>query len=81
MANLGGIYLPGRNLEKVYPKGAYFGVASLIGVNLQEADLEGVFDLSLDQLSEVKTLYSAKIDKELFTPLKEKYPALFEKDG
>jgi hypothetical protein len=26
----------------------------------------------------VKTLYNAKLDEELLTPLKEKYPALFE---
>jgi len=36
--------------------------------------------VSFDQLSKVKTLYDAKLDEELFTPLKEKYPALFEKD-
>jgi hypothetical protein len=31
-----------------------------------------------DPLSKVKTRYNAKLDEELLTSLKEKYPALFE---
>ena len=59
--------------------------ANLEGANLQEANLEGAFlgeayGLSIDQLSKVKTLYKVKLDKELSIPLKEKYPALFEKN-
>jgi len=35
-------------------------------------------NLSLDQLSKVKTLHNAKLDEELLVSLKEKHPALFE---
>ncbi len=37
-------------------------------------------NLSIDQLSKVKTLYGAKLDEELLISLKDKYPDLFEKN-
>jgi hypothetical protein len=43
------------------------------------ANLEGAKNLTIDQLSKAKTLYDTKIDDQLLIPLKEKYPALFEK--
>ncbi len=52
---------------------------SLEGANFQGANLKGAKNLTIDQLSKVKTLYDAKLDEELLIPLKEKYPALFEK--
>jgi uncharacterized protein YjbI with pentapeptide repeats len=53
-------------------------VANLEGANFHKANLEGAYHLSLDQLSKVKTLHNTKLDKELFKPLKEKFPTLFE---
>jgi hypothetical protein len=41
--------------------------------------ITGTKNLTIDQLSKVKTLYNAKLDKELEKPLREKYPDLFEK--
>ncbi|AKB20918.1 hypothetical protein MSWH1_0647 [Methanosarcina sp. WH1] len=61
--------LEGTNLED----------ANLEGANLEGAYLQGAINLTSDQLSKVKTLYKAKLDKELEIPLREKYPALFEK--
>ena len=64
-------------------KWAHFDNADLRRANLNDADLEGanlkgVKELTIDQLSQVKTLYNTKLDDELLKPLKEKYPALFE---
>jgi hypothetical protein len=46
--------------------------------DLEETNLLGTHQLTIDQLSKVKTLYSAKLDKELFMSLKVKYPVLFD---
>lgn len=70
----GRIYLRGTDF-----RGANFEGADLQGVNFQGADLRETEKLTIDQLSKVKTLYDAKLDDELDIPLKEKYPALFEK--
>jgi hypothetical protein len=53
--------------------------ANLKSANLEGADLEGARNLSLDQLSKVKTLYNAELDEDLRRQLEEEYPALFEK--
>jgi uncharacterized protein YjbI with pentapeptide repeats len=66
--NLQGANLQGANLYGANLEGAY-----LVGTNL-----EGAQNLSLFQLSKVKTLYNAKLDEELLMLLKEEYPALFE---
>ncbi|MDD3246909.1 MAG: pentapeptide repeat-containing protein [Methanosarcina sp.] len=73
-ANMGRTNLRGANL-----KGVDFEKANLEGADLEGADLEGAKNLTVDQLSKVKTLYNAILDKELEIPLREKYPALFEK--
>ena len=39
--------------------------ANLREINLEEANLLGTHLLTIDQLSKVKTLYDAKLDKEL----------------
>jgi len=67
-ANLMGVHLEGANLMG----------AHLEGADLRDAHLEGAKNLTLDQLSNVKTLYNAELDDTLKTQLKEKYPALFE---
>ncbi|KKH97988.1 hypothetical protein EO95_02125 [Methanosarcina sp. 1.H.T.1A.1] len=73
-ANLLNAYLKGANL-----KGVDFEKANLEGADLEGADLEGAKNLTVDQLSKVKTLYNAKFDEEFKISLQEKYPALFEK--
>jgi hypothetical protein len=40
--------------------------------------LKGAKNLSIEQLSMVQTLYNAKLDKNLYSSLKEKHPTLFE---
>src|SRR5665647_1158618 len=88
-ANLEEADLVGANLEKANLEEANLKRANLRSANLKEADLKGadfeganlkgVKELTIDQLSKVKTLYKAKLDDELLIPLKEKYPSLFEK--
>jgi uncharacterized protein YjbI with pentapeptide repeats len=53
--------------------------ANFEGANLEGANLKGVNELTIDQLSKVKTLYNAKLDDKLLIPLKDKYPVLFER--
>jgi hypothetical protein len=50
----------------------------LVQANLPSADLRGVRNLTLDQLSEVKSLYGARLDPELMEQVQEKYPHLLE---
>ena len=45
---------------------------------LQGANLEGVYNLNIEQFSGVKTLYKAKLDPELKKQVKEKYPHLLK---
>jgi uncharacterized protein YjbI with pentapeptide repeats len=83
-ANLEQAYLRGSNfkkanLRKANLKGANLEMVDLEETNLQESNLKGVKGLTIDQLSKVKTLYNAELDDELLIPLKEKYPALFDK--
>ena len=78
-ANLVGANLMGANLTAARLIYARLERASLEGAKLQGADLREALHLSLDQLYKVKTLYKAKLDKELEIPLREKYPTLFEK--
>ena len=78
--------LVGTNLQNVHCHGTNFNGASLEDANLKGAhlkwtDLRGVEDLTIEQLSKVKTLYQAKFDQKLEKQIKEKYPHLFEKPG
>ncbi len=62
---------------------SWWSRSKLIGANLSDADLfranlEGVSDLTIEQLSKVKTLYKAKLDPELMKQVKEKYHHLLE---
>jgi hypothetical protein len=72
-ADLKDAHLEGANLIDVHLEGA-----DLTGTNLEEADLKQAKNLTIDQLSKVKTLYDAKLDEQYLIPLKEKYPTLFE---
>ncbi len=82
-ADLKGASLKGANLQEANFKNANLREASLEkanfkGVNLEGANLKGALNLSIEQLSGVKTLYKTKLDEELLIPLKKKYPGLFE---
>jgi hypothetical protein len=48
-------------------------------VTLKYADLSNAFNLSVAQLSKVKTLYRAKLDPELLTGVQKCCPQLLEK--
>ncbi len=72
-ADLGEANLCVANLE-----GADFKMANLQGADFRGAILKGAKNLTIDQLSTVRILYLANLDKDLEIPLKEKYPALFE---
>jgi uncharacterized protein YjbI with pentapeptide repeats len=53
--------------------------AVLRGADLWGANLKGTRNLDIEQLSEAKTLYNAKLDPELRKKVEEKYPHLLEK--
>ena len=58
-------------------------VVRLIEANLQRAilvgaNLWGIYGLTIEQLSKVKSLYDAKLDPVLMAQVKEKYPYLLE---
>jgi hypothetical protein len=67
-AKLQGADLSGANLQE----------ADLSGANLQEAYLKEAKNLTIEQLSKVKTLYKAQLDSELREKLKKSYPHLLE---
>ncbi len=47
--------------------------------SFKEANLEGIRNLTIEQLSKVETLYGARgLDPELERQIKEKYPHLLE---
>ena len=77
-ANLQEANLQGANFQGANLQGANLQGANLQGASLQGTNLQGVHKLTTDQLSEVKTLYNAKLDEELLISLQEKYPILFE---
>jgi uncharacterized protein YjbI with pentapeptide repeats len=83
-ANLQGANFVKANLTKANLQGSNFRGSNLPGSSLQGADFQWsnlyrAKNLSLDQLSKVKTLHGVKLDEELLIALKEKYPALLEK--
>ena len=78
-ANLAGADLKVVNLKRANLRSANLKEADLKGADFEGANLKGALNLTIEQLSEAKTLYNAKLDDELLIPLKEKYPALFEK--
>ncbi len=69
----GAANLQGANLTRANLSGA-----GLQGAILHGADLQGARNLTLEQLSKVKTLYEAKLDPELMEQVKEKCPHLLE---
>jgi uncharacterized protein YjbI with pentapeptide repeats len=71
-------YFSGANLERANLERANLKGANLEGTNLEGTNLEGTKNLTVDQLSKVKTLHNAKLNEELLIPLTEQYPSLFE---
>jgi hypothetical protein len=78
-ADLPGANLSGANLSGANLLGANLLGAKLVNANLSGANLSGAINLTIEQLSKVNTLYKTQLNEELLTPLKEKFPALFEK--
>jgi len=83
-AKLQGAWLWETNLERAdlsnaNLEGANLSNANLQGTNFLEANLLGVMNINLQQISKVKTLYRAKLDRDLEKKIKEKYPHLFNK--
>ncbi|TVM01205.1 MAG: hypothetical protein CV087_11180 [Candidatus Brocadia sp. WS118] len=82
-ANLYGAHLKGANLRGANLEIADLTKADFSGTNLKSAyfwgtELQETLNLTLEQLSEVETLYQAKLDPELEAQVKEKYPHLLE---
>jgi uncharacterized protein YjbI with pentapeptide repeats len=80
-ANLAGADLQEANLKRANLRSANLKETNLKGADFEGANLKKALNLSIEQLSEVKTLYNAKLDDVLLIQLKEKYPTLFEKPG
>lgn len=83
-ANLIGANLEEVNLERADFEGAileraFFAGAKLKGANLEGANLIGTLFLTIEQLSNVKTLYNASLDPQLMKQIKDNYPHLLEK--
>ena len=65
--------LSGANLS-----GANLNVADLSDADLYGAVLREAENLTIEQLSKVKSLYGVKLDAELMEQIKEKYPNLLK---
>jgi ABC-type oligopeptide transport system substrate-binding subunit len=79
-ANLREAYLEKANLTEAYLGKANLKKANLKKANLREANLRGATNLTIDQLSTVKTLYKVVgLDSTLFEQVRENYPHLLEK--
>jgi hypothetical protein len=82
-ANLRGAGLRGANFEGANLIGANFERAYLREVNfegalLQKAHLKGAKELTVDQLSQVKSLHNAILDENIRESLEKKYPEKFQ---
>ena len=79
-ANLREAYLEKANLEEANLKKANLREANLSEAHLEKANLRGATNLTIDQLSTVKTLYKVVgLDSTLFEQVRENYPHLLEK--
>jgi uncharacterized protein YjbI with pentapeptide repeats len=78
-ANLYDANLQGANLANAHLQKANLKVTQLQEVSFESADLIGAKNLTIEQLSKVKTLYQAKLDNELLEQVKKCCPHLLEK--
>ena len=60
-------------------KGANLSEANLFNADLTKARLSGAQGLTIEQLSEAKTLYKSRLDPDLMKKVQEEYPGLLEK--
>jgi len=73
-ANLSDTNLRKTNFTGAFLGGTHFHRATMIGTILRDAK-----GLSIDQLSNAKTLYEAELDPQIEKAVREKYPHLLEK--
>lgn len=83
-ANLENAFLIKANFKRAFLmeanlSGCYLAEADFEGANLYKADLRNAVGLSLNQLSNVKSLYLAKFDEGIMEELKKEMPSLVEK--
>ncbi|MEE9553551.1 MAG: pentapeptide repeat-containing protein [candidate division Zixibacteria bacterium] len=77
-ANLDEADLKGADLFDGDLQGANLYRSNLQGASLVNAKLQGARNLTIEQLSEVKTLYEAKLDSVFYEQIKAQYPHLLE---
>jgi hypothetical protein len=80
-AILGDAGLQGALLLDAGLQGANLRGAQLQGADLRRAQLEGARNLTVEQLSTVKTLYQAHLDPPLLEQIQQQYPHLLEKSN
>jgi len=78
-ANLSKANLQGADLRNAELQRADLWIADLKEANLNGADLRNVCNLTVEQLSNVKSLYNARLDPGLLKQIKKDYPHLLEK--
>jgi hypothetical protein len=83
-ADLTGAQLQGASLWEAQLRGAKLKGADLTGAQLQGVDLtgaqlEGARNVTVTQLSTVKTLYEAQLDPSLLEQIRQQYPQLLER--
>jgi uncharacterized protein YjbI with pentapeptide repeats len=78
-ANFWGAQLKGASLSDAQLKGANFEKARLDGAYLWGANLQGVKNLTVEQLSTVRTLHQALIDPLLRAQIEQRHRHLLEK--
>lgn len=71
-------YLSGADLQDANLQGADLQESNLLRANLKGADLRKTENLTIEQLSEVMTLYNSILDPEVEKKIKKKCPNLFE---
>jgi len=77
-ANLRGAHLQRADLWGAQLEHANLGDARLQGANLNGAQLQGATNLTVEQLSTVKSLYLAQLDPPLLEQIQQQYPQLLE---
>lgn len=77
-SSMEGAYLMDANLKGAVLRGVDLREAFLDGADLQEADLTEVRNLTLQQISMVKTLYNAILEETLMSQISDQFPYLLE---
>jgi uncharacterized protein YjbI with pentapeptide repeats len=77
-SSMEGAYLKDANLRGAVLRAVDLREAFLGGADLQEADLTEVRNLTLKQISVVKTLYNATLEETLMSQISNKYPDLLK---